>query len=345
MNNSSKNSTIRNSAFNFIKTLGTFVFPVITFSYISRVFLADGIGRINFSKSFIGIFSLISMLGIRYYGIRECAKRRDDREKLSQIFSQLFILNLISSFFAYVLLFVFMELSAKTDGYRVEIGLYSITMLLTVFSIEWLYTAVEDYRYLAIRSIIIHVITLLAVFLFIRKKEDICLYIGIQVASACIVNVSGLIHARKYIDFIKPRLCDLAVHIKPVFGLFVVMIFIQIFTDMDTVMLGYLSDDTQVGLYFAAYKMSSVICSFVSAVTTVIMPRMAYLLQNEDEKKAENLLKNAIQFILLVGIPLSAGSCIYSRSFILILSGESFTGAAPSAMILSLRTLLSPVNG
>ena len=90
------NSTIKNSIFNLIKTIGTLFFPIITFSYVSRILEADGIGRINFAKSIIGIFAMISMLGIRYYGIRECAKRRDDRRELSRIFSELLVLNLIS---------------------------------------------------------------------------------------------------------------------------------------------------------------------------------------------------------------------------------------------------------
>ncbi|MCR4762288.1 MAG: flippase, partial [Lachnospiraceae bacterium] len=318
---------------------------IITYSYVSRILEADGIGRISFAKSIIGIFAMISMLGIRYYGIRECAKRRDDRRELSRIFSELLVLNLIFTFFAYVFLAVFLCLSAKADGYRTEIGLYGITILLSVLSIEWMFVAVEDYRYLAVRSIVIQFASLLAVFLLVHRKEDLSLYILIQVISAGLANLSGLMYVKKYTGFQMPRLSGLCVHMRPILSLFLVTMFIQIFTEMDTVMLGYLSDDTEVGLYSSAYKISAVLCSFISAVTTVILPRMAYVLQNEDETKAHDLLKKAVQFILMVGIPISAGSCIFSRNFVLILSGKGFINAVPSAMILSFRTLLSPVNG
>lgn len=340
-----KNKTIKNSIFNFIKTIATFLFPMITFSYISRVFLADGIGRINFAKSFIGIFSMIAMLGIRFYGIRECAKRRDDKDELSKTFSQLLVFNFISLLLAYIVLIVFVFFSKKTKGYITEIELYSVTMLISVISIEWLYIALEDYKYLAFRSIFIQAMTLGAVFLFVRNKEDIYVYIVIQVLSSFLINAIGLIHARKYVHFVLPKIGDVAVHLKPVLALFVVMMFIQIFTDINTVMLGYLANDTQVGLYSSAYKMSGVICSFISAITTVIMPRIAYEIENEDEATANRLLKHAIQFLLLVGIPLSVGTCIYSKNFILILSGEGFVKATPLSMVLSLRSFLSPING
>ncbi len=340
-----KDKTIKNSIFNIIKTVGTFIFPVITFSYVSRIFRTDGMGRINFAKSVIAVFSLISMLGIRYYGIRECAKKRDDKESLSRVFSELFGLNLLFTLLAYTALFIYLKLSAKAGGYRLEIGLYAFTLLLTVMSFEWLFIAVEDYKYLTIRSIASQLISLLAVVLLIHKKEDIYIYIIIQLLTAFVINVTGIIHIRKYLYFRRPRLSSMAGHIKPVMELFLVTMFIQIFTEMATLMLGYLSDDTEVGLYGAAYKISAVLCSFISAATTVIMPRMAYVLQNENEEKANELLKTAVQFILMVGIPLSAGSFIYSRNFILILSGEDFINAVPAAMILSLRTLLSPING
>ncbi len=339
------NKTISNSIYNLIRTIGIFLFPVITFSYISRIFQAEGMGRVNFAKSFIGFFSMIAMLGIRYYGIRECAKRRDDKEELSRVFGELLLFNLISTFAAYVILYLFLCISVKANEYRVEIGLYSITMFLTVIGVEWLFIAVEDYKYLAVRSIIIQVITLLAVLLLVHGKEDIYLYIIIQVVSNLIVYASGLIYARRYIGFMKPRPGNLAVHLKPVMYLFLVMMSVEIFTNMNTVMLGYLSGDVQVGCYSAAYKMSAVICSFVSAVTTVIMPRIAYLLKNENEDKAKELLKKAVQFILMVDIPICVGACIYSRNFIFILCGGSFAAAIPASMILAMRSLLSPING
>ena len=147
------------------------IFPVITFSYASRIFLADGIGRISFANSFISIFSMISMLGIRYYGIRECAKKRDDRQSLSEIYSELIVINTVSTLVAYAILFINILFSQKVSGYKIEIELYSITLILSVMGVEWLYTALEDYKYLAIRSIIIQVFSLFAVVLLKDTKK------------------------------------------------------------------------------------------------------------------------------------------------------------------------------
>ncbi len=339
------NSIIKNSAFSILKTFSTILFPIITFSYSSRIFLADGMGRISFAKSLVEIFTMIAMLGIRYYGIRECSKRRDNKELLSKTFSELLILNLISTFLTYFILFAFIRISHKTHEYKVEIWIYSISIILTAIGVEWLFTGMEDYKYLAQRSIFVQAASLIAVLLFVHHKEDIFIYLIIQVVANCGVNIVGLFYAGRYVTFVFPEWRSLIYHIKPVFRLFFVTMFIQVFTEMDTVMLGYLSGNYETGLYFSAYKISTVLCAVIAAATTVIMPKMAYVFQCGDDAKANDLLKKTIQFILLVGVPLSVGAGVYSRDFILLLSGESFIKATNSSVILSARTLISPING
>lgn len=335
---------VKDSIYSVIRSLGSFLFPVITFSYASRIFLADGIGKINFARSTISIISMISMLGITLYGIRECAKRRDDKEALSKLFSELLSINLISTALSYVILFIFVESSSKAGEYKSEIYLFSTGILLNVIGVGWLYTGVGDYRYLAVRSLIVQLISLLAVVAFVHRKEDISTYIIICVTASGGSNIIAFFHARKYVHVRKIRFRDLWFHIKPIFNIFLVTIFISIFTDMDTVMVGFLSTETEVGLYSASYKISAILCKIISSATTIIMPRIAYDFEKREDNKANELLKTSIQYICLVGLPLAVGSCVYSRNFIALLSGESFNKATLSSEILSIRSLISPIN-
>ena len=87
---------------NAILTMSSFLFPLITFPYVSRVLLPVGTGKVSFATSLITYFSMIAMLGIPTYGIRACAKVRDNREELTRTAHELLMINLIMSILAYI---------------------------------------------------------------------------------------------------------------------------------------------------------------------------------------------------------------------------------------------------
>lgn len=335
---------IRNSIYSTVKSLGSLLFPLITFAYTSRIFLADGKGKIDFSSSIVSIFTMISMLGINGYGIRECSKIRDDRNGLSSLFSVLLSINFMAALFSYILLFCFLGISPKAGEYKSEILLFSAGIVFNVLGVEWLYTAVEDYRYLTIRSLIVKLLSLIAVVVFVHKKEDIIIYIIISVIATGGNNIIAFFHAQEYVDLRIPRFRDMIPHLKPILNLFLLGIFIRIFNEIDTLMIGYLSTESEVGLYSASYKISSVLSTLILSATTVVLPRMAYEFEKRESDKANEILKTSVQYIWMIGLPLAVGACIYSKEFIALLGGDAFIQATASSRILSIRTLLSPVN-
>ena len=68
---------------NFILTAANFIFPIVTFPYVSRILLAEGTGKVAFAASIASYFSMIAAWGIPTYGIRACARIRDDKDKLN----------------------------------------------------------------------------------------------------------------------------------------------------------------------------------------------------------------------------------------------------------------------
>ncbi len=95
-----------NFLMDFILKVSAFVFPLITFPYASRILLPDGIGRVSFATSVISYFQMVAMLGIPTYGIRACAKVRDDKEKLTRVVQELAVINLVTTAVVYVAFFI-----------------------------------------------------------------------------------------------------------------------------------------------------------------------------------------------------------------------------------------------
>ena len=94
-----------NFIMNAILTMSQFIFPLITFPYVSRILLPDGTGKVSFATSVISYFAMFAQLGIPTYGIRACAKVRDNKERLTKTVQELFIINFTMSLIAYVALF------------------------------------------------------------------------------------------------------------------------------------------------------------------------------------------------------------------------------------------------
>lgn len=224
---------------NVCKTLTTTFFPILTYMYVSRIFGTEGYGKINFSNSIIQYFVLLSMLGITNYATSEAAKIRDDNAKLNRFVSEIMMLNMISMMISYILLFIILKQSSRLSVYECFIFVYSFNIVLRVIGMEWLYSAVEDYFYITIRTIIVQMILLACVLLFIRTPDDIIKYAVIQVASAGGSNIFNFIHSRKYISFVRVRLTSVRKHLKPVMILFLMTVFINLFTQIDSTMIGF----------------------------------------------------------------------------------------------------------
>ena len=306
--------------------------------------MAEGMGRINFARSLVAVFALLANLGVNQYGVRECSKIKDNHEEFSKTFFEIIVINLLSAVIAYVLLFIFIACSAKARLYQHEIMLFSITIFLNIIGVNWLYEAAEDYRYIALRSLALQIAALTLVLLFVHTKEDIYKYIGIQVIATAGGNIFGLFHLKKYILLQRIKHSGIFSHVRSILKLFLVAIFIHVFTEMDTVMLGFLGTEKEAGLYSASYKISSVLSGMIVSATAVLLPGIAYSFNKGDNEKVEFYLMTSMQGIIAIGIPLSIGSCIFAERFILILSGKGFQDAVLSSQILSIRTFLSPVN-
>lgn len=154
------NNLAYNAFYSVLKSFTSIAFPLITFSYASRVLLPDGLGKIEFSRSYIAYFTFLAMLGIVNYGTREGAKIRGNREQLSHLAQELLIVNLVAVLISCGLLGFTLLYISKLADYTQLLLIYAVTIPLTAIGLEWLYNAVEDYRYIAVRTAAVQLVSL-----------------------------------------------------------------------------------------------------------------------------------------------------------------------------------------
>ena len=200
----SKNKSVKlNFIMNAILTMSQFVFPLITFPYISRVLQPAGTGMVSFATSVVAYFCIFSQLGIPTYGIRACAKVRDDKETLSRTVQELFLINLIMCIFTYIAFFIALFTVPKFSQNKPLFLIISLTILFNAIGVEWLYKALEQYTYITIRSIIFKFVALIFMFLLVKQSNDTVVYGALSILAASASNIFNFFHVHKYIQ-LKP---------------------------------------------------------------------------------------------------------------------------------------------
>ena len=343
-NNEWRKSLAGYAALNVVRTVVTYAFPLVSFMYGSRLFGTDGVGQIQFAQSFVAYFVLLSMLGIEKYGIREASRVKDDRQKLSKLSQELLIINGCSVVLAYGLLLASLMLIPKLDSYAVLLLINSLTIGLTALGMNWLYVAVEDYFFVMVRNVVVNTLALVCLFVFVRSSDDIAVFVLIQTLAATGANVFNVFHARKYISFRPMGHYRLAPHIKPILVVFAMTLFIEVYTHLDTTMLGFMSGNDATGLYSAAHKVCGMLTAVITAAALVMMPRMSAHAGAGDRGKVAKLSADTIHFILMFSVPCAVGAFVLSENLILLFSGSEFLEGATAARILSGRVLLSSLN-
>lgn len=341
---SEKKSLAKNYIFNFIKTLMSVLFPVITFAYASRILGADGVGKVNFSKSIITYFSMIAVLGMQYYGTREAAKLRDDVDALSKYVHEMLMINGFMTLIALGLLFTSITLVPKLQDYRILLTIGSVSVVLQSMGMEWFYQALENYEYIAVRSVLFQFIALVGMFVFVKDASDVVAYMAISIFASYGSYVLNFINIRKYVNWKWYGGYEFRKHVKPLLLLFAMALSIHLYTVLDSTMLGFLQNDASVGRYTAAVKINKTVNSLITSVGVVLIPRLSYYIGKKEIEKIKLLIDKSYNYVFMLSVPAFLGLFLLSDEIILLFSGADFASAAKTMRILTLIVLVIPFS-
>jgi len=320
---SSPPSIKKNIVFNFFITLINVGFPIISFSYVSRILGPEIYGSVVFASSLAFYFALIACLGLPVYGAREIAKYRDNLEDISKVFSELFIINLFSSivlFILYWLLFLFVD---KMKADIILFSIFSLQIFFNIFNVDWLFYGVENYGIITIRNFVFKILSLLILFCFVHEKSDYYWFAISSIVSSAGVNIVNIITSRKYIKISFKKIMPLR-HTKPLLAVFITVISTSIYNYLDNVMLGFLSSNTYVGYYGAGMRIIRTIMFCIVSIGYVILPRYSLFIEKGKDIEFKNLAQKAIDVIYMFSLPFIFGLYILSPQVIKLLAGNLF---------------------
>ena len=328
------NSIRVNYIMNVFLNGSAYILPLLAKPYVSRILLADGMGKVSIATSQIAYFTMFVMLGVPTYGIRACARVRDDREELSRTAEEIFLLNLVLAIPVYACLFWAVCFIPKMHEMKDLLLVMSGTIIFNVIGMEWLYRGLEEYVKLATRSLLFKLVAIALIFLFVRKKQDYVVYGGCTMLASYGANLVNFAMSHKYFDKVPIRISGIKRHIKPTLIFFAMSVATTVYTNLDVVMLGFMSDDIQAGYYDATLTIKLILIGAVTSLGAVMLPRVSYYIEKGMYEEFFNVSKRALNCIILLAIPLTTYFCFYARNTILVFSGEGFSGAVLPMKIL-----------
>ncbi|MDB6735755.1 flippase [Bifidobacterium longum] len=317
----------KNLAYNVAYQILVIILPLITAPYVSRVLGADGLGTYSYIFSIVTYFGLFGMLGIANHGNRSVALVRDNRQKVSEAFSNTYIIQLCTTVIALLLYFLFIY--CWFSGDKTIAYIESIIVLSYILDITWFFFGLEQFAVTVTRNAIIKIATVVAIFIFVRSREDLWIYALIMSCGMLFSQIYLWLRIRKYADFCKPSWSQVKSNIKPVLMLFIPAIAYSIYKLLDKVMLGAMSSMSQVGLFDNAEKIINIPSSLITAFGTVMMPRITVLLGTGDEHRISYLNKISVRYFTLLVVGAAFGLAGICNVLAPVYFGSEFVGSAP----------------
>lgn len=328
-----------NVLYSILLTLSTYLVPLVVFPYISRVIGPSGVGAIDATDYAINYFIQFSMMGLSTVGVREIAMARGDRDRLNSVFSSLFFLNLMLTLLAMavlsVLLFVIPSFTDKRELYFVGM----LKLLSNVFLVEWLFRGFEQFRYITIRSIIVRVLFIVAVFCVVHDKDDILLYYLLFV-SMTVANSILNWNRRRGMVSLELSAANLRKYAPSFFLLGLFSILTSVYIYLNAVFLDAAAGDVQVGYYTTSTRLYYVVMALVTSVTTVLVPRLSSLNEQGNRQKAEELVDRMFTLLFLFSIPTIVFFLFSASDIVVLFAGSEFLPAAGPMRIVMLQILV-----
>lgn len=336
----SKSTLKRNLGLQTFYQIVITITPLITSPYLSRVLRPEGLGVYSYTQSLVNCFMLFAMLGFVNYGTRAIATTRHDSKRrlvFWEIYHLQFFIGIIST-----ICFLFFALSQSEISHFLLFQIFWVVGC--IFDATWYFFGREDFKTTVLRNLIIKMLTIVSIFIFVRDPSDIGKYILIMSLSHLISSIviwPKILKSEKYSRFTWEGSRK---HIKPVLILFVPILAMSIYTIMDKMMLGALSDSMQSGYYYNSDKIVNIPLGIINGIGTVMLARISAEKANRGNDNAIKLIKKSMKIIICASVVLCFGIAAVSNDFIPLFFGDGYDPCINLVKLFSIVIIMKTIS-
>jgi O-antigen/teichoic acid export membrane protein len=334
----------RNYFFSAVSAVVAVAYPIVTMAYVARALGPEFLGKYYFASSFAAYFIFVAAMGIPVYGNREVGQARGNPEALNRVFSEIFTINFCSNL---LVALVYGATVVAVPELRAEARLFAVMAILFLggaFNCDFLFAGLERQDVMAYRSMGSKALGIVGILALVHGPEDYVVFSGIVVSTALLNSLFGLGALRHWAGWKSIRAAGILRHLRPLVFIGAAALFINVYTNLDSVLLGFLSDSHQVGLYAAVMKPCRLIILLVASLTSAALPRIAWYLKSEVTLERRELQRKTAALLLLIIVPAAASLLVIPEDLARVMYGPQFVEAAPVFRIAALLLLVTGMS-
>lgn len=316
------NSIKNNFIYMVVYYILSMIVPLITAPYLARTIGAEGVGIYSYTYSIVNYFMLFTLLGVNNYGNRRIAQVRNDKKLLSKEFWNIFSMQVLTGFLMLIvyMLYIVLYKGAYSSILILEIGF----IFSAIIDINWFFFGKENFKATISRNVLLKFGNLLLILFFVKDISDIYIYTLIMVLTTLISQLIMWSFLIKEVQYVKPSWCEIKKHMKPNLVLFVPVVAVSVYKIMDKVMLGVMTNVVEVGYYENAEKIINIPATIITALGTVMLPRVSNMISNGQEHKVKIYIQESLNFMLFLAFPIAFGLGAISEMFVPLFLGKEF---------------------
>lgn len=323
----------KNYIYSMLYQILSLITPLITAPYTARIFGADGTGIQSYTNSINSYFLLFAMLGVATYGQREVARHRDNQETCSKIFWEIVLMTFITTG---ICLIGWIVLICLAKEYTVYYAVLTITLLAEPFNISWFFGGQEQFKFVVLRNTFFRLAGIAVLFLFVREKDDLLLYMGLLASAGFLGNLTMWTYLPRFLVKVNPGELNIKRHFRETIIYFIPTIASSVYTVLDKTMIGMLTgSETENGYYEQATKIINIAKAMIYSLNTVMSARMSYLFSVEKTEEIKAKLNRSFGFLMLIEIPVTLGIIGISENFVPWFFGDGYEKTIRLLQILS----------
>ena len=325
-----KKSLFKNTIYKSILSFVNILIPLLVGPYIVKLLDVNLYGAYNKAYADFQLFLTFASFGVYTYGIKEISKIRNDKEKVSKLLTNLFVISLISNIVVGGIYVGYSFMFAK-DITRTLYLLMLIQIIANIFYIEFVNEALENYKFITLKTLLIKIFYMASLFLFVKKPSDIIIYSIIICLTVFANNLVSFIYASKRIKF-NFKTLELKKYLKPLFLIVIITNIDLLYSQLDMVLLGKFIDGVAVTMYYIPFYIVSTLVAVPYSIIFVSIPRLSYLIDNEGKESYENTLNKAVSSLLFIIIPMCLGVFVLAKEIVYLYAGDKYMAIVPVLM-------------
>jgi O-antigen/teichoic acid export membrane protein len=338
-------SISKNAVFKAILNLFNIILPIIVTPVVTNAFIST-YSYIAKGETFNTIFLAFASFGVYQYGLREISKVRDDENKLRQTFTSLFIITTFTTIIVSVVYMIFLFRFYRTDPAFYTCVIIGFNIVFNLFYVEWINEALENYDFIAIKTMIVRVVTSIIIIWAVKGEEKFLFYLYISGAANLVNNLLSYFYIKKRIKFDFSNL-RLKQYIKPMFAVVILSNTGLLYTMFDRLVIDKFGSNDDLSAYAIAQKTIYIINALMLTIIQVTMPRLSNNLGNDSKENYLSLLNRVVKIYFLFLFPASIGLFCVSKQVMWIFGreGSIYVPWFPLMMGFSLYMLTIGVQG